>query len=391
MTTYDFDQIIDRRHTACLKYDAATQRGLPPDVLPFWVADMDFTVPDEIITALMQRSQHGIFGYTLIDRSYKDALSGWFTTQHNWTPDTRTLLITPGVVFAICTAIRAFTQPGDAILIQPPVYYPFSLSIEQNQRRVVTNPLVLQDGHYTIDFEDFEQKIIDQHIRMFLLCSPQNPTGRVWKPEELKKLADICLRHQVLIIADEIHQDFVYDGHTHTILNTLSPEIAQNTILCTSPSKSFNLAGLQISNIFIENPAHRRRFLDTFQATGYCEPNPLGLAAAQAAYTYGADWLRQLKAYLRQNLDRTRGFLAQELPKVHLIEPEGTYLIWLDFRDYGLHRQELDDRIIKKAHLWLDSGHIFGSEGSGFQRINIACPWATLEKGLQQLAAAFKK
>ena len=390
MKNYDFDKITDRRNTDCLKYDFAVERGYAPDVLPFWVADMDFPTAPAIIDALVAHSRYGIFGYTNVKDGYREVLRHWFLTQHGWTPAAGSLVITPGVVFAICTAIRAFTAPGDNILIQPPVYYPFAASIRQNGRTLVESPLVLKDGHYEIDFADFEQKIIDHKVKLFLLCSPQNPTGRVWSRDELERLGRICLKHHVLIIADEIHHEFVRPGFTHTIFSAIAPELAQSTILCTSPSKTFNLAGLQISNIFIEDAGLRQRFQAELMASGYEEPNALGYFAAKAAYTGGLDWLNALRGYLEQNLSRTQAFLAAELPRVRLIEPEGTYLLWLDFRAYGLSDDALDERIKNDARLWLDSGYIFGREGSGFQRLNIACPWATLEQGLRQLAGAFQ-
>ena len=390
MTTYDFDRITDRHNTACLKYDFTAERGYAPDVLPFWVADMDFPTVPVIIEALTAHSRHGIFGYTNVKNDYRAALQNWFQTQHGWTPPKGSLIITPGVVFAICTAIRTFTHPGDAILIQPPVYYPFAASIRQNQRRLTENPLQYKNGRYEIDFADFEEKIIRQKVKLFLLCSPHNPVGRVWTRPELERIGQICQQHQVIIVADEIHHEFIRPGFTHTIFSSLSAELAAQTILCTSPSKTFNLAGLQISNIFIENPTLRRQFRATLAASGYDEPNALGYFAAQAAYTGGLPWLNDLRAYLEENLRRTRQFIAAELPKIRLIEPEGTYLLWLDFHAYGMTDETLDAHIKNDARLWLDSGHIFGREGSGFQRINIACPWATLEKGLQQLARAFK-
>lgn len=386
----DFDEIIDRRGTSCLKYDFAAERGRPEGVLPFWVADMDFRAPQPVLDELSHRVQHGIFGYTDPKDSYKQVLLDWFRTHHEWSPSAEALVITPGVVFAICMAVRAFTNPGDGVLLQQPVYYPFTEAITDNGRRLVNSPLIEKNGRYAIDFADFEQKIIAEKVKLFLLCSPHNPVGRVWTKEELQRIAAICQRHDVLILADEIHHEFIRKGFSHTVLASLSPEIANRVITCTSPSKAFNLAGLQISNIFIENARLRARFQKEITAAGYSQPNSLGLFAAQAAYAHGGPWLRELLAYLEKNYAKTKEFLARELPKIRLIEPEGTYLLWLDFSAYGLSDEKLDELITEKAHLWLDSGHIFGPAGSGFQRINIACPWKTLEKGLSQLAAAFK-
>ena len=385
----NFDEIIDRRNTSCLKHDFAVERGYPADILPFWVADMDFRAPATVIDALKARAEHGIFGYTQVKDDYFAVLQNWFRTRHDWTVERRELILTPGVVFAIATAIRAFTIKGDAVLIQQPVYYPFANMIRQNERVIVDNPLRLIEGRYEIDFADFEQKIIEHRVKLFILCSPHNPVGRVWTRAELEQIAAVCLRHNVIVVADEIHEEFVRPGFRHVPFASLSEEAAAITVTCTSPSKTFNLAGLQISNIFIRNTLLRRRFKEELGRTGYDEPNTLGLTGAKAAYEHGAEWLAQLLAYIEENHARTKSFLAAHLPKVQIIEPEGTYLLWLDFRAYGLSDEALNEKIIREAHLWLDDGPIFGAGGSGFQRINIACPWATLETGLQNLAKAF--
>ncbi|QNH54603.1 pyridoxal phosphate-dependent aminotransferase [Selenomonas timonae] len=385
----NFDEIIDRRNTSCLKYDFAAERGYPADILPFWVADMDFRTPTPVIDALKARAEHGIFGYTQVKDDYVIVLQNWFRTRHDWAIERSDLIITPGVVFAIANAIRAFTKKSDAVLIQQPVYYPFANMIRQNERILVDSPLRLIEGHYEIDFEDFEQKVIEHSVKLFILCSPHNPVGRVWTRAELEQLAAICLRHNVIVVADEIHEEFVRPGFRHIPFAAISDEAAAITVTCTSPSKTFNLAGLQISNIFIRDKELRHRFKEELSRTGYDEPNTLGLAGAKAAYEYGAAWLTELLAYLEENNARTRAFLAQHLPKVTLIEPEGTYLLWLDFSAYGLSDEELNAKIIRDAYLWLDDGPIFGAGGSGFQRINIACPWATLEQGLKNLAEAF--
>ena len=385
----NFDEIIDRRNTSCLKHDFAVERGYPADILPFWVADMDFRAPATVIDALKARAEHGIFGYTQVKDDYFAVLQNWFRTRHDWTVERRELILTPGVVFAIATAIRAFTIKGDAVLIQQPVYYPFANMIRQNERVIVDNPLRLIEGRYEIDFADFEQKIIEHRVKLFILCSPHNPVGRVWTRAELEQIAAVCLRHNVIVVADEIHEEFVRPGFRHIPFASLSEKAAAITVTCTSPSKTFNLAGLQISNIFIRNTLLRRRFKEELGRTGYDEPNTLGLTGAKAAYEHGAEWLAQLLAYIEENHSRTKSFLAAHLPKVQIIEPEGTYLLWLDFRAYGLSDEALNEKIIREAHLWLDDGPIFGAGGSGFQRINIACPWATLETGLQNLAKAF--
>ncbi|MCI7541060.1 MAG: pyridoxal phosphate-dependent aminotransferase [Veillonellaceae bacterium] len=390
MDAYNFDEVIDRKGTNCLKYDFAVERGYPEGVLPFWVADMDFRTAPPVIEELERRVQHGIFGYTDPGADYRAAVWNWMKTQHDWTPAVGSLTITPGVVFALGMAVQSFTAPGDAVLIQQPVYYPFSSIILGNDRQLVNSPLVLKDGHYEIDFVDFEQKITSKNVKLFLLCNPHNPAGRVYTRDELQKMATICLQHGVTIVADEIHNDFIRKGYEHTVLASLGNDIAQHVVTCTAPSKTFNLAGLQISNIFIENESMRQKFRATIDHAGYSQPNALGMFAAQAAYEKGLPWLEALRDYLEQNYQKTKAFLAQHLPKVTLIEPEGTYLLWLDFRAYGLSAKELDYLIVHEANLWLDSGHIFGKDGEGFERLNIACPWATLEQGLKQLARTFK-
>ena len=390
MDAYNFDEVIDRKGTNCLKYDFALERGYPEGVLPFWVADMDFRTAPPVIEELERRVQHGIFGYTDPGADYRAAVWNWMKTQHDWMPAVGSLTITPGVVFALGMAVQSFTAPGDAVLIQQPVYYPFSSIILGNDRQLVNSPLVLKDGHYEIDFVDFEQKITSKNVKLFLLCNPHNPAGRVYTRDELQKMATICLQHGVTIVADEIHNDFIRKGYEHTVLASLGNDIAQHVVTCTAPSKTFNLAGLQISNIFIENESMRQKFRATIDHAGYSQPNALGMFAAQAAYEKGLPWLEALRDYLEQNYQKTKAFLAQHLPKVTLIEPEGTYLLWLDFRAYGLSAKELDHLIVHEANLWLDSGHIFGKDGEGFERLNIACPWATLEQGLKQLARTFK-
>lgn len=387
----DFDRLTDRRGTDCLKYDFAAERGYPAEVLPFWVADMDFPAPEPVVKALEQRARHGIFGYTDIKEDYREILARWFQRRHGWQIEGEWLSITPGVVFGICTAIRAFTQPGEGVLICPPVYYPFAASIKANGRKLVESPLVEKEGHYEIDSEDFEQKIVANEVKLFVLCSPHNPVGRVWSRQELEQVAAICQKHQVLVVADEIHQDFVRPGHRHTVFASLGAEVADFTVTCTSPSKTFNLAGLQISHIFISNESLRRRFRHELEAVGYGEPNAMAEVAAKAAYSEGEPWLTELLSYLEENLRRTRAFLAEHLPQVKLIEPEGTYLLWLDCRGTGLSPEEQDEAIIQRGRIWLDEGRIFGKGGEGFQRINMACPWATLEEGLKRLAFALKK
>lgn len=383
-----FDEIIERKGTNSLKYDFAVEHKKPTDLLPLWVADMDFQTPPAVINALIKSAQHGIFGYSESKQSYFDTLQRWYFENFNWDIQNKWLVKTPGVVYAICTAIRALTKKGDAVLIQPPVYYPFSESILVNDRKLVTNPLIYANGKYSIDFEDFESKIVENDVKLFILCSPHNPVGRVWTKDELIRLGNLCVKHDVLIVSDEIHADFVYKGHTHIVFASLKKEYLDRTITCTAPSKSFNLAGLQVSNIFIANHDIRHQFKDEIIKSGYSQLNTMGLVACQTAYECGRDWLDDLKVYLAENLKFTREFLSEKLPQIKLVEPQGTYLIWIDCRELGLSEDQLEDFILNKAKLWLDSGTIFGSEGKGFERINIACPKSTLEKALKRLEQA---
>lgn len=385
---YDFDKVTDRRGTNCLKYDFAVERQKPADILPLWVADMDFPTVPAVTERLTQIAQHGIFGYSDAKEGYFQAVAGWYQKHFGWEVKPEWLVKTPGVVFALAMAIRAFTEEGDAVLLQQPVYYPFGRTIRDNKRIVVNSPLKLSNGHYEIDFDDFEEKITANHVKLFLLCSPHNPVGRVWKEWELRKIGDICLKHGVLVMSDEIHCDFTYPGHTHHIFASLSEEYADLTVTCTAPSKTFNLAGLQASNIFICNPELRHKFQRQIDAAGYSQLNQMGLSACQTAYEEGEEWLSQLKEYLAENLAYVRDYLRERLPEIELIEPEGTYLIWLDFRKLGLSEEQREDLIVNRAKLWLDSGAMFGADGEGFERVNIACPRAILKQALWQLEQA---
>ncbi len=385
---YNFDEIVDRKNTDSLKYDFAVERGKPEGIIPLWVADMDFKTPPEIIEALVDKSRHGIFGYSETKTDYFDVLQNWFQNNFGWKVDRRWLVKTPGIVYAICTAVRSLTNKGDAIIIQQPVYYPFSESVLINERQLVVNELVYSQGKYSIDFEDFEKKIIENNVRMFILCNPHNPVGRVWSRDELVRLGDICVKHGVLVVSDEIHADFIYPGFKHHIFADLKPEFSDISITCTAPSKTFNLAGLQISNIFIPNRELKHRFKTEIVKSGYSQLNTMGIAACKAAYQYGSEWLKELKEYLTSNLNFIRSFVNEKLPMIKLIEPEGTYLVWLDFNKLGLNVEQLEDLIISKAGLWLDVGTMFGQSGEGFQRINIACPRVILEKAFNQLEKA---
>lgn len=391
MTQYNFDEVINRRGTNSLKHDFAVEFGRPADVLPMWVADMDFRAPQAALDALQKAVDHGIFGYSETKGAYFDAVSGWFKTHFGWETRPEWLVKTPGVVFALSMAVRALTREGDGILVQPPVYYPFFSMIRENGRRLVENPLIYENGRYSIDFEDFERKVAERDVKLFILCSPHNPVGRVWTGEELRRLGGICEKHGVYVISDEIHCDFAFPEHPHTVFLKAVPELQERAIVCTAPSKTFNLAGLQTSNIFIPNEEMRRKFEREIHKTGYEELNTMGLAACQAAYENGADWLAHCRAYMRENLAFLRTFLAERLPQIRLVEPEGTYFAWLDCSGLGLDKKALNDLIINRAKLWLDAGQIFSPSAAQFQRVVLACPRSVLAQGLEQLERAVRE
>lgn len=381
----DFDRIIDRKNTRCLKYDFAVKRGMPEDVLPLWVADMDFETSSYIEDALTERVKEGIFGYSDVQTPYFEIIRDWMIRHRDWEPQEKWLIKTPGVVFALAMAVKAYTDPGDKVLLQQPVYYPFSEVITDNGREVVSNDLVLtEDGTYKIDFADFEQKIIANGIKLFLLCSPHNPVGRVWTKEELEKIGDICVKHGVTVVSDEIHNDFIWEG-THTVFAGIKKEFADISVTCTSPSKTFNLASMLISNIFIPNQILRRKFRKEMDRAGISQLSVLGLVATEAAYAHGDEWYAAMKNYVRDNIAFARAYVEENLPGVRMIDTQGTYLIWLDFRQTGLTVEQLDHKIIYEAGLWLDSGKIFGKTGEGFERINVACPRAVLQEALDRI------
>lgn len=387
----NFNIVVNRKNTNCLKYDFAVRRGRPENVLPLWVADMDFKVAPEITQAIEKRVAHGIFGYSEVKEEYFEAVAAWMEQKHGWHVKEDWLVKTPGVVFALAMAVQAFTEPGDAVIIQQPVYYPFSEVIADNGRRIVDNTLELkEDGKYHINFEDFEQKVKENHVKLFLLCSPHNPVGRVWTKEELKKIAAICRKYDVIVVSDEIHEDFVFNGK-HQVFADLSEDAKNRTITCTAPSKTFNLAGLQVSNIWIANPKLREKFKKQIAAAGYSQLNTLGLTACEAAYRYGGEWHAELLGYLKRNLNFLREFLQTRLPEVKLIEPDGTYLVWLDFGSLGLTEEQREELLTKKAGIWLDSGAIFGAAGEGFERINIACPRSILKDALERIERAVRQ
>lgn len=388
---YDFDTPIDRTHTWSIKHDFKKENGKADDILPLWVADMDFRSPDSVVEALKKAVDHGIFGYSRADESYFDAVAAWYQKRHHLTLQPEWMTCTPGIVFALSIAVRAFTQEGDAVLIQPPVYHPFSRAILRNKRTLVENPLVLKDGHYEMDLEELEQKVLDEHVKLMILCNPHNPVGRVWTREELTALADICLRHHVYVISDEIHGDFVWQGHEQTPYASISEEACLHSMMCTAPSKTFNLAGMATSNLFIPDPEMRRKFRSELLDVGQENMNRLGLFACRAAYEGGGEWLDQLIGYLAGNLALVRDFCKNRVPQIQLVEPEGTYLAWLDCRELVMTDDELMAFFSNEAKVWLDPGTHSGEQGSGFMRFNLGSSRSVIAQALDQIEAAWKK
>lgn len=384
---YEFDTFPERRNTDCAKWDGGWMQQ-DEQMLPLWVADMDFRVLPEIEEAIHQTAAHGIYGYHFPPQSYKESVKGWMERRHGWTIDTDWIEPAPGIVPAINAAINAFTQPEDAVLIFSPVYYPFYKAITENDRKAVQFPLTLQDGRYTIDFEALEQTLADEQVKMMVFCSPHNPIGRVWTEQELQKLGELVKKYNILMISDEIHMDLVYPGYRHIPFLKACPELADQTIVCTAPSKTFNIAGLQISSLIIPNETMRTTFHAKSHAGGMTDPGIIGCRACEAAYTHGDAWLDELLEYLKGNLDFVRAFVQERMPEVQLIEPEGLYLVWLDFSALGLTPEQLEELMLKEAHVWLDEGYIFGPGGECFERINIAAPRSLIEEAMERIAKA---
>lgn len=386
-----FDKENNRYGTNSIKFDLIKEENKPAGTIPMWVADMDFMVPDCVREAVTKVAQHGIYGYSYAPESYYHALINWFKTRFDFSLEKEWVVTTPGVVTAVGMAVRAYTNPGDSVMIQRPVYYPFSMMIERNDRKVVNSPLINDHGYYRMDMEDFEKKIVEEKVKLFVLCSPHNPIGRVWTKEELTQVATICKKHGVLVVSDEIHCDFVFDGRKHYNFLSILPECKDFALVCTAPSKTFNLAGMQTSNIIIPNEEMRNRFKAECDAVSVGGVTPMGIAACEAAYTGGAEWLDQLKLYIQGNRDYMKAFLAENFPKLVMSELEGTYLVWVDMRSLGLTNEELKKYMLNECKLWLDDGDMFGAEGEGFMRFNIACTRKTLEKALLQMKGAFDK
>lgn len=387
MTSYNFDKIIQRENTSCFKYDMRKVFFGDENIMPLWVADMDFETPDFIRQAVIRRANHPIYGYTFRSPSFASSITEWMRKRHGWEVQADSVSFSPGVVPALNMLVLAFTRPGDRIIVQPPVYFPFFSAVKSHRRRLVYNQLLEKNGRYEMDFEGLE-KLIDPRTKMLILCHPHNPVGRLWDQEELKKLVDLCNRHQILIVSDEIHSDLVLGGKKFIPLATLSPEAATGSITCIAPSKTFNLAGLSTSALIIPDPEKRKIYEKKLEELHVGMGNLFGLVSLEAAYREGEEWLEQLLGYLDGNLNFLSAFLENRIPEIKLIRPEATYMAWLDFRALGMNDKELKEFVIKKAGLGLNDGPSFGPGGKGFQRINFALPSARLEEALRKLEKA---
>lgn len=385
---YNFDNVINRWNTSCEKYDMISQKDYPQDMIPLWVADMDFAAPDCVKNAMRDVVERGIFGYSHCSDRYFEAVSNWFSRRYGWKIDGSWVIHTPGVVTALSAAVRIATEPGEAVMIQPPVYHQFFNVINRNGRQVIENPLKYENGGYTMDFEDMERKMQQHQVKLLLLCSPHNPTCRVWTPEELQKVGALCRKYDVTIMADEIYCDFFSPGYTHTPFAIACPDLVDKMIVSTSPSKSFNTAGLQISNIIVPGEALRERFRTEIGKVGYNNCNYMGLVACQAAYEEGEEWLTACKAYIWENAQFIQQFIQQRLPQIHVIEPQGTYLLWLDCSGLGLSAQELEELMLQKANIWPDIGTKFGEKTGQFIRLALACPRSVLQEAMERLEKA---
>jgi len=385
---WNFDEVVDRNNTNSVKYDLRALKFGKEDIIPMWVADMDFKTPPFIIDAVKKRAEHEIYGYTIRSKGFFQSLINWMRYKHDWEVKKNWITFSPGVVPALSASVLAFTSPGDKVIVQPPVYFPFYSSIQNFGRQLVYNQLKEENSKYFIDFNDLERQI-DSRTRMLMFCSPHNPVGRVWTKEELERLGEICIKNDLLIVSDEIHSDLIFEPNKHIPFASVSKEIADRTISTFAPSKTFNIAGLSTSAVIISNMKLKERFDNFMQDLHITGGNIFGNVALEAAYNEGAKWLSDLMDYLKVNVEMVKSFTEKPNIKIKMQEPESTYLLWLDFRDYGLNEEEINKRIIQNANLGFNPGSIFGPGGTGFQRMNVACPHSVLEKALNNLEQAF--
>ena len=383
---YNFDEIIPRRGTNSYKWDSAGDA----DVLPMWVADMDFRTAPPVVEALRKRVEHGIFGYVRVPDAYYAAVTNWFARRHDWQIEKEWIIYTTGVVPALSAVIKALTAPGDKVMVQTPVYNCFFSSIRNNGCGMIANPLIYRNGTYQIDFADLEQKAADPSVKVLLLCNPHNPAGRVWTKQELTRIGDICIRNNVWVVADEIHCELVFPGHTSIPFASISQEFLMHSVTCTSPSKAFNLAGLQIANIISADTDIRTKIDKAININEVCDVNPFGVEALMAAYNDGEEWLEELKQYLFANYNYLRVYFEEYLPEFPVATLEGTYLVWADCSVLNQSSDETVKTLLEKEKLWVNEGSLYGEAGEGFIRINIACPRQQLIEGLNRLRRALK-
>lgn len=384
---YDFDQVIDRNNTNSVKVDALNEVFGSDDLIPLWIADMDFLSPPEITKALKERVEHGLFGYVKPGQEYFDSIVNWLKRKHNWSVSAQNISFVPGVVKGFAFAIDAFTEVGDKIIIQPPVYPPFKATSEGLNREIINNPLILEDGRYRMDF-DHLRTLAKTDCKMLILCNPQNPSGRIWTKEELAELAEICYDNDILVVSDEIHADLALPGNKHVAFATVSEKAAQNSITLMAPSKTFNIAGVVSSFAVVENKKNRDKYFNYLNARQLGKGSIFGYLAAQTAYEEGEEWLSQALEYIQKNIDFVDDYLKANIPQIQIMKPEASFLIWLDCREMNLSQSELENFFIQKAKLALNSGTMFGQEGEGFMRLNVGCPQITLEKALENLKKA---
>ena len=387
---FNFDEPVNRENTNSVKFDLREKLFGRHDIIPMWVADMDFKVPPPVAEAIQQRARHEIYGYSIRPESFYESAVGWMKRRHGWTIDRSWLTFTPGIVPGFNLAIMALTEPGDKVMLQPPVYFPFFHGIRKNNREIIENRLILKNGRYHIDFDDFEKQL-KEGVRMFILSNPHNPGGSVWTYDELKRMGELCTHYGATIIADEIHCDIVFPGHHYVPMASVSDEVAEHTITFIAPSKTFNIAGLATSVAIISNKALREAFNEMLERTHVANGNLFGTVAMEAAYNQGDQWLDELLRYLMGNLDLVEQFTRERLPGVDLVRPEGTYLAWLDCRDLPVETQQLNRFMIDKAQVGMNDGASFGQNGAGFQRLNFGCPRHTLKTALTQIEQAVKQ
>ena len=386
--SFDFDREIPRNGTASVKHDGRGEYFGSEDLIPLWVADMDFAAPEAVTNALVERANHPIYGYTLYPDSLYESLIDWFRKRHGWEIQREWIIMAPGVVPSLYCASLAFAQPGEGVIVQPPVYYPFFTSVTTTGRRLILNPLSLENGRYTFDFDHLE-KCAAEGARLLLLCSPHNPVGRVWHPDELSEVLRIARQYKLVVLSDEIHADLLYPGQTHTVLATLATE-ADRLITTVAPSKTFNIPGMGLSSLIVPNEAHRKAIKDVFDTLSIGFSNPFSIAAFEAAYRGGEAWLDSLMVYIRDTRDFVREYLRAHLPKIHLIEPEGTYLLWLDCRELGMNDTQLKEFFVYQAKVGMNPGTVFGEVGSGFMRLNIGSPRRIIAEALDRIARAIQ-